>query len=75
MYIYIITEQTFQIDPRDRPVIDEMISQLEEIAAARGVNLHSPLTQNQLESQQSLNDGMYLLTYLPTYLLTYLLTN
>jgi hypothetical protein len=34
-----------------------MISQLEEMAAARGVNLHTPLTQNQLESQQSLNDG------------------
>lgn len=52
-------EQAFQIDPRDRPVIDEVLSQLEEIAAARSVVLDSPMTRSQLESQHSLTDGKF----------------
>lgn len=56
---HFLAEQSFQIDPRERPVIDEMISQLEEIASVRGVNLKSSLTQNQLESQHALSDGKF----------------
>jgi len=36
------TEQAFQINPSDRPVIDEVLSQLEEIASALKVNLQVP---------------------------------
>ncbi|KAF6038325.1 GAK [Bugula neritina] len=37
-----LIQQAFQINPSDRPVIDEVLSQLEEIASALKVNLQVP---------------------------------
>lgn len=42
-----VAEQAFQINPKERPVIDEMLNQLEEIAAARGVSLSAPVAAPQ----------------------------
>lgn len=62
---FVITEQAFQIDPRHRPVIDEVLSQLEEIAAVKDISLSSqssPPMQRQhpkLEAQlSSSSDGL-----------------
>ena len=33
----------FKVDPRERPNINEVLARLQEIAAARNVNLKAPL--------------------------------
>ncbi|XP_067938302.1 cyclin-G-associated kinase-like isoform X2 [Watersipora subatra] len=50
-----LIQQAFQIDPRERPLIDEMLSQLEEIASARGVSLSTPSNALQHSTDDSLS--------------------
>lgn len=37
------TEGMFLVDPRDRPTVNDILERLQEIAAARNVNLKEPL--------------------------------
>lgn len=45
---YFLVEGTFQLNPVDRPTVNDLIDRLKEIAEARHTNLTAPLSLGQL---------------------------
>ena len=58
-YVQLFSVGMFRVDPRERPNINDVVERLQEIAAARNVNLKDPLPHSLLSQSIPQQSGKY----------------